>query len=171
MPPAPDLLHRISLGGEDGRRTSLNLWLAALKNGDTAEIDRLADVLDSEWDKQDAAGQTNWSEHDRNTVVLITGDTFSATRRRAHREATPSQETMTLIVTGGDRGRVAFLSVFLKAVFADDVERARQLYNVILEKIWNEQDRAGSEYWPEEQRILLRFMIQEIILALTLDEE
>jgi len=160
------LLHRISLGGEDGRRASLNLWLKALKNGDTAEIDRLADVLDAEWDSQEAAGQTNWSEHDRNTIVLITGETFSATRRRAYRETTPSQETMNLIVTGGDRGRVAFLSLFLKAAFADDFERGRQLCNVILERIWTEQDRAGSEYWPEEDRNLLRFMIQEIVQAL-----
>src|SRR6516225_10691341 len=111
MPPTPDILHRISLGGKAGRRAFLDLWLKALKSGDTIEIDRLSHIIDNEWNKQDAAGQTHWPKHDRNIMMLILEETLRATRRRAYCETTLSQETMTSIVTGGESGRRAFVSL------------------------------------------------------------
>jgi hypothetical protein len=164
MPPAPETLrHRISLGSAGGRRAFLNLWLKALKNNDTIEIDRLSDLLDNDIQ--------HWPEFDQEVVKFVAVELHVAVHGKTYHETSLSQHTMTRIVTGGKRGRNAFLSLVLKAAFEDDRERIEHLLKVILERIWVEQDRAGSDLWPEEDRNTLRFILQEIGEALSIDEE
>jgi hypothetical protein len=159
-------MSRISLGGRDGRRAFLNLWLKALKNHDTSEIDRLSDLLDNDI--------AHWLEFDQDWVKFIAVELHVAADSKTYQEETLSQHTMMRVVTGGKRGRRAFLSLALKAAFADDKERLEQLMK-ILQRIWDEQDRAGSKYWPQkdhttEDRTTLRFILQEIGEALSIDE-
>jgi hypothetical protein len=167
MPPNhSDLLHRISLGGDDGRHAFLNLWLTAVKNRQTSERKRLLQMV-IEWDDKDTPA---WPEKDRNLLAFFI-DEITAAMKIKDSPNNPSQETMMRIVTGGENGRRAFLALCLKATFDGDGDRVDQLLNVILQRIWDEQDKAGSEYWPESDRRILRFTIKEIGHALAIDEE
>jgi hypothetical protein len=164
MPPAHDtLLHRISQGGNDGRRAFLNLLLKKLRGG-KVDLDPIIDSIDGQW-------KANWPEFDGEVLVFLMQEIVRAKKMKAFREEAPSQETMMQVVSGGEVGRRAFIALFLKAAFDGDHDRAAQLRGTILERIWEEQDRAGSEYWPEDDRGSMRFIMQEINHGLLIDEE
>jgi hypothetical protein len=77
-----------------------------------------------------------------------------------------AQDTILLISSGGDRGRQAFLRLFLTAAIMSDFVTAKRLYEDVLPKMWKEQDRTGNKNWPKEDRDLLLFILQEIIEAM-----
>jgi hypothetical protein len=98
MPAAnTDLLHRCSLGGEDGRRAFLNLWLAAVKNRQTSERKRLLHML-IEWDEKDSPA---WPEKDYNVLAFFIEEITDAMKIKDSL-SNPSQEIMMRIVKGGE---------------------------------------------------------------------
>jgi hypothetical protein len=78
-----------------------------------------------------------------------------------------AQDTMRRIAMGGDTGRRAFLRLWLSAAIAEDADTANRLYQDVLPKIWEEQDRTGKNNWPQEDRDLVLFIIQEIVHAMS----
>jgi hypothetical protein len=80
-----------------------------------------------------------------------------------------AQDTMRRIAMGGDTGRRAFLRLWITSAIVSDFVTAKSLHDDVLTGIWREQDKRGDNSWPQEDRDLLLFIIQEIVNAMSGD--